>query len=94
MANTPEEIEARKATAIARVEARIAAAVESAPPLPDDVAARLRESILAVRRANPQLEERIRRIVDAAPPLTEAQRARLAALLRPSPEGGGGGRSA
>ena len=34
------------------------------------------------------LARHIERVVDAAPPLTEAQRARLAALLRPTSDGG------
>lgn len=46
-ADDPELIEARRLLAIARVEDRIRAAVESAPPLPPDVAARLRQLIVA-----------------------------------------------
>lgn len=37
-----------------------------------------------VERRVDALAEHIRRTVDALPPLTQAQRARLAALLRPS----------
>lgn len=41
--------EARRQLAVARFEERIRAAVESAPPLPDDLQARLIEMIRAVR---------------------------------------------
>jgi hypothetical protein len=46
---------------------------------PDADVTELRRQLKAER-----LEEHIKNLVDAAPPLTDEQRARLAALLRPS----------
>lgn len=45
MGRQADDLAARRA--LAQVDAKIAAAVESAPPLPDDVAARLAELIRA-----------------------------------------------
>lgn len=44
----PDLLQARRALAIARVEQRVREAVESSPPLPADVEARLRDLIRSV----------------------------------------------
>lgn len=48
---TPEE---REAVARARVEARIAEAIEDAPALPPEVAQRIRELVLLTTAVNPK----------------------------------------
>lgn len=62
--------------------ASIAARARHAPDDPQTDARR------DLRAAN--LEQHVRRIVDQAPPLTDEQRNKIAALLRPSPDSGGG----
>ncbi|MCA1676247.1 MAG: hypothetical protein LC799_30090 [Actinobacteria bacterium] len=77
-----------------KARAALASAAARASRNPEDPAAA--EAVIELRREYHAvtLEEHVRRVVAEFPPLSPAQRARIAALLRPSSPRNGGGDAA